>query len=289
MLRCLHYDAAVSTAEASDSARISPTAHYTGYTWLAHGLSHPAFATPTGQFLYRALAPANKLMSAARKPTLDGLLLARHRVIDELLRAAIERGEIGQVVEVACGLSPRGWRFTRELGDRIEYVEADLPAMAARKRGILEKAGAGPRHRVVEIDATADTGPTSIDAIAATLDTRQGTAIITEGLLNYFDPASVARMWRRFARALGGFPHGLYLSDLHLAEAAGPLERLFAGVLGVFVRGRIHFHFDDARAAERELGIAGFAHAELLDPSTRDLPDLDRTSARFVRIVRATT
>jgi hypothetical protein len=52
-----------------DSARISPTAHYTGYTWLANGLSDPAFATPSGQFLYRALAPANKLLRAAGSPT----------------------------------------------------------------------------------------------------------------------------------------------------------------------------------------------------------------------------
>ena len=83
--------------------------------------------------------------------------------------------------------------------------------------------------------------------------------------------------------------NALLVADLHLAESAGPIERLFAGVLGVFVRGRIHFHFDDARAAERELGIAGFRGAELIDPSTRDLPELDRTSARFVRIVAAST
>lgn len=280
----------MSTADSSDSARISPTAHYTGYTWLAHGLSHPAFATPTGQFLYRALAPANKLMSAAGQPTLSGFLLARHQLIDSLLHAAIERGELGQIVEVACGLSPRGWRFASRYGDRLDYVEADLPGMAAKKRAILAKAGAGgPHHRVVEIDATADSGPTSIDAIAAELDPTRGTAIITEGLLNYFDPAAVAKMWRRFAHALQKFPHGLYLSDLHLGESAGPIERLFAGVLGVFVRGRIHFHFEDSRAAERELGIAGFARAELLDPSRSALPDLDRTSAKFVRIVHART
>ncbi|MBK9030619.1 MAG: class I SAM-dependent methyltransferase [Myxococcales bacterium] len=273
-----------------DSARISPTAHYTGYTWLAHGLSDPSFATPTGQFLYRAVGPANRLMRAAGQPNLDGFLLARHHMIDALLRAAIDRGEIGQVVEVACGLSPRGWRFAREFGDRITYVEADLPGMAAKKRAVLAKAGAGgPHHRVVEIDATADAGPRSIAALAETLDPARGTAIVTEGLLNYFDPASVARMWRRFAATLATFPHGLYLSDLHLGESAGPIERLFAGVLGVFVRGRIHFHFDDARAAERELTIAGFRAAELIDPSTRDLPELDRTSARFVRIVAAST
>jgi hypothetical protein len=81
----------------------------------------------------------------------------------------------------------------------------------------------------------------------------------------------------------------MYLSDLHLGESAGPIERLFAGALGLFVRGRIHFHFADAVAAERELAIAGFTRAELIDPSTRDLPDLDRVSAGFVRVVRATT
>ncbi|MBL8623811.1 MAG: class I SAM-dependent methyltransferase [Myxococcales bacterium] len=273
-----------------DSARISPTAHYTGYAWLAHGLSDPAFATPTGQFLYRALGPANRLMRAAGQPNLDGFLLARHHMIDAVLRAAIERGEIGQVIEVACGLSPRGWRFAREFGDRVTYVEADLPGMAAKKRAVLAKAGAGgAHHRVVEIDATADAGPASVAALAETLDPARGTAIITEGLLNYFDPVAVAKMWRRFAGALARFPHGLYLADLHLAEAAGPVERLFAGALGVFVRGRIHFHFSDARAAERELGIAGFRGAELIDPSTRELPELDRTSARFVRVVAAST
>ncbi len=273
-----------------DSARISPTAHYTGYAWLAHGLSDPAFATPTGQFLYRALGPANRLMRAAGQPNLDGFLLARHHMIDATLRAAIERGEIGQVIEVACGLSPRGWRFAREYGDRVTYVEADLPGMAAKKRAVLAKAGAGgAHHRVVEIDATADAGPASVAALVDTLDPTRGTAIITEGLLNYFDPVAVAKMWRRFAGSLARFPHGLYLADLHLAEAAGPVERLFAGALGVFVRGRIHFHFADARAAERELGIAGFRAAELIDPSTRELPELDRVSARFVRVVAAST
>jgi O-methyltransferase involved in polyketide biosynthesis len=274
----------------SSSVRISPTAHYTGYTWLAHGLSHPAFATPTGRFLYRALSPANRAMAAAGQGTLDGLLLARHNLIDALLRRGIEQGQIGQVVEVACGLSPRGYRFAREHGDAITYVEADLPAMAAKKRELLERAGAGSdHHRVVEIDATADEGARSIDGIAATLDPSRGTAIITEGLLNYFDPVSVARMWRRFARALGRFPHGLYLSDLHLARDARPIERVFAGLLGVFVRGRIHFHFDDEVAAGRELEIAGFGRAALRAPEQhQDLTGpVDASSARAVRIVEA--
>ena len=274
------------------SARISPTAHYTGYTWLAHGLSHPAFATGTGRFLYKAIAPANKAMAAAGQATLDGLLLARHQLIDALLGRAIADGRIGQVVEVACGLSPRGYRFVREHGDRLTYVEADLPAMAARKRELLARAGAGgPNHRVVEVDATADDGPRSLAAIARELDPTRGTAIITEGLLNYFPPAAVAGMWARFARALAGFPRGLYLSDLHLAEDTGRLERLFAGLLGVFVRGRIHFHFADVAAAQRALTEAGFAEAHLRHPEEHEslTGPVDQQSARMVRVIEAWT
>lgn len=274
----------------SSSVRISPTAHYTGYTWLQHGLSHPAFATPTGRFLYRALVPANKAMAAAGQGTLDGFLLARHHLIDALLRRAIESGQVSQVIEVACGLSPRGYRFAKTHGDAITYIEADLPAMAAKKRELLERAGAGSaHHRVVEIDATADTGDTSIDAIAAGLDPARGTAIITEGLLNYFDAASVTGMWGRFSRALARFPHGLYLSDLHLGEHARPIERVFAGLLGVFVRGRIHFHYPDEPAAAVGLTDAGFARPALRAPEEHvDLiGPVHAPSARAVRIVEA--
>ena len=272
----------------TSSVRISPTAHYTGYAWLAHGLSDPAFATPTGQFLYRALGPANRLMRAAGQPNLDGFLLARHHMIDAVLRAAIARGEVGQVIEVACGLSPRGWRFAREFGDRVTYVEADLPGMAAKKRAVLAKATAGgAHHRVVEIDATADAGPASIAALAETLDPTRGTAIITEGLVNYFDRETVVAMWARFARALGQFPHGVYYSDLILREAnTGSLVTTFAWLLSAFVRGKVHLHFTTPAQAEAALARAGLA-AQLLDPRDleHELPELERAGAARVKII----
>src|SRR5262245_8502192 len=122
------------------SETITPTAHYTGYVWFANGLSHPAFATKEGRFFYQALRPANAASRAMGGPTLEGMLLARHRVIDHLLERAIAAGRVSQVIEIAAGLSPRGWRFTRDHGDAITYVEADLPDMAARKRAILAEA-----------------------------------------------------------------------------------------------------------------------------------------------------
>ncbi len=200
---------------------ISPTAHYTGYVWYAHGHSHEAFATRRGRLMYQALRAPNVAAHALGLPTLEGLLLARHRLIDLRLQQAIEAGEVTQIVEIAAGLSPRGWRFARRYGDALTYIEADLPGMLANKRAILARLGGEtPHHRTVEIDALADSGATSIEAVCGALDGTRGTAIITEGLLNYFDREHVLGIWRRIAHALARFPRALYLSDLNLADGA---------------------------------------------------------------------
>src|SRR5258708_1969895 len=132
---------------------ISPTAHYTGYVWYAHGQSHDAFATRTGRLMYTALRGANAAAHAVGVPTLEGMLVARHKLIDLRLHRAIAAGEITQIVEVAAGLSPRGWRFRTRYGDALAYVEADLPGMIERKRQILAQLGGETaHHRTAEID-----------------------------------------------------------------------------------------------------------------------------------------
>ena len=263
---------------------ISPTAHYTAAVWGAHGLSHPAFVTTEGRALHLALRPTMFALAAAGQPRLEDFLLARHAIIDTLLEEAIAAGRVGQVVEIAAGMSPRGWRFAQRHGDALAYVEADLPGMAARKREALARAGVaeGGAHRVVELDALSDDG---LAALAATLDPGRGLAVVTEGLLNYFDRDAVLGLWRRIAATLRGFPDGLYLSDLHLeSEAGGRLGRAFAVGLGVFVRGQVHLHFADAAEAERELHAAGFARAVLHRPAAFGF---ERTGAQLVRVVDA--
>lgn len=266
---------------------ISPTAHYTGYVWFAHGHSHEAFATPTGRLMYRALHGPNVLAQRVKLPTLEGMLLARHRLIDLRLTLAIETGAIGQIVEVAAGLSPRGWRFRNRYGDRITYVEADLPGMLAHKRRILGALGGEtPHHRTAEIDALLDDGPTSIAGILATLDPEVGTAIITEGLVNYFDRSTLLGMWTRFGTALRRFPSNLYLSDLILDTQQGPLVRGFSYLLSAFVRGKVHLHFASPDEAERALLACGLPGVTL-DPREFELKDLESEGAARVRILEA--
>jgi O-methyltransferase involved in polyketide biosynthesis len=266
---------------------ISPTAHYTGAVWARNGLSHPALATAEGRVLFGALQPTMLASRLLGGPGVEGMLLARHRIIDARLTEAIESRRVGQVIEVAAGMSPRGWRFSRRYGERLTYVEADLPAMAERKRRALTRAGAlGDRHRVVDLDALTDSGRLSLPALAGELDGAQGLAVVTEGLLNYFDRNTVERLWERIAGVLDGFPDGVYLSDIVLDGAVGGfVPRAFMAGLMVFVRGRVHLHFAGEAELERGLLANGF-DAVAVHQAAGGGPRED-PSVRMVRVIEA--
>jgi O-methyltransferase involved in polyketide biosynthesis len=270
---------------------VSPTAHYTGYVWFRNGLSHPELVTRRGRLLYEALRPSMTLSRALGGPTLEDFLLARHQTLDALLAQAIEEEGVTQVIEVACGLSPRGWRFTKRYGDRLTYVEADLPAMAARKRSALARMGSlTERHRVEEVDALREDGPVSLATVAAALSPDEPLAIVTEGLLGYFDRDRVVGMWNRFARTLGGFRAGRYLADTYVREdVTGPHIQAFRAVLSAFVRGRVHIHFADARETAAALAAAGFTAPAVrrADQHPASRADQRGRGAGVVRIIDA--
>jgi len=248
----------------SASDAISPTAHYTGYVWARNGLSYPELSTLEGRVLFESFRPLQMVSSALGGASLERYLLARHRAIDVLLERAIEQHGITQVIEVASGLSPRGLRFSSRYGDALSYIEADLPAMAARKRAALERIGTGGRpHRVADFDALEEEGPTGIAAVAAELAPERGLAIITEGLLGYLPSHAVTALWQRFARTLTGFATGRYISDLHIGGVQTAQVRLFRVLLSAFVRGRVHLHFHDRAQAVAALKSAGFEAAEV--------------------------
>jgi len=261
---------------AADS-RISPTAHYTSYVWVRNELSPPELASPTGRRLYRLLWPAMTFYRRVlRRPDLEQMLLARHRCIDERLEAA----GVKQVIEIASGFSGRGWRFLQSHRDWT-YVEGDLAPQAEEKRRILDGAGLrAPRHQVIALDALVDDGADSLVQVASRLDPLQGCAIITEGLVGYFDRDTVVGLWRRIANVLRGFRRGVYLSDINLScDAQGTVfVDGFRLALQAFARGRVHLHFASPTELDAALRDAGFAQATLHWPGRH-----------LVRVIEATT
>ncbi|MGH8455007.1 MAG: class I SAM-dependent methyltransferase [Nevskiales bacterium] len=272
------------------SERISPTAYATGYFWYKHGLSHPALATPRGKRLDR---PFRLLMKILGGNVFQNLMLARHTAIDALLVRAIEDGRITQVIEIAAGLSGRGWRMKQKYADRLTYIETDLPHMAALKRQLLGEAGLlSDTHRVHDLDALADKGPRSLAAIAQSLNPKAGTAIITEGLMNYLDPDTARDVWKRIARNLECFSQGLYLADVYfMQQNRGFAAKIFGSVIQAFVRGRMHIHFESSEHGIGLIRKAGFASAAIHEirslPETREIGS--RPGGDRVRVLEAQT
>jgi O-methyltransferase involved in polyketide biosynthesis len=245
----------------SASESISPTAHYTGFVWARNGLSHPELETTEGRVMYESMRLPMAAAGALGRPTLERYLLARHTAIDKLLEDAISNRNVTQVIEVAAGLSPRGWRFTERFPELV-YIEGDLPGMVERKREALERMDSlSDRHRVVELDALRPQGATSISGVARGLDHTGGLAIITEGLLSYLPREAVDGIWRRFARAAGRFATGTYISDIQLEMGMTPEARAFRVLLSAFVRGQVHIHFERPEDVDAALRKAGFASA----------------------------
>jgi O-methyltransferase involved in polyketide biosynthesis len=268
------------------SDAVSPTAHYTGYVWARNGLSHPELETAEGRVLFELVRPSMILSSAMGQGTLEAYLLARHKAIDNLLREAIEERGITQVLEIACGMSPRGWRFTERYGDRITYIEADLPAMAARKRRALERMGSlSDRHRVIDLDVLAD--GTIAEAVAG-LDREAGLAVITEGLLGYLPTEAVMEIWHRIAAVLAEFKANRYIAELHMSSIQTPAIRAFRLVLGAFVRGQVYLHFATEQEAQAALTEAGFTNVSIA-LATDLAPGTGGAGSRLVHIIEAST
>lgn len=268
--------------------RVSPTARFTGAVWHRFGLSPTALHPRSERLLAQGLRIATPLGS--RLP-LEGMLRARHCAIDELLGTAIATGRIGQVIELAAGHSARGWRMKQRFGEKLRYIETDLPAMARAKQRLLRDAGLlQDGHEVCGLDATRTRGENSLPALLARCDPRMGVALISEGLLNYLPVQAVDGLWQSAAMAMRGFADSLYLSDIYLpGDNADWPTRGFIGGLSLAVRGAVRLHFADETDTLARAERDGWRSARLLRPAEAGIAQAiaTATGAGRVRILAA--
>ncbi|MDT4850060.1 Leucine carboxyl methyltransferase [compost metagenome] len=253
----------------ADSAHITPSAHYTGYVWYRHQLAEEPFVTSFGRFAHGVLAPVSWGARVAFGLDVERFLLQRHLLIDALLHDAIERRGVCQVVEIACGLSPRGRRFCSRYPD-LRYLEADLPPMAARKRLLLHEEGwLDARHQVRPVDILAQQGANDLQALFAGLDREAPLLVITEGLVNYFALPVIEAFWSRLAVQLRQFPSATYLTDLYPDLQEHPRYRQLRwgiDLVGRLTRGRYYLHYRDDAAIVQGFVGCGFGEVRVHDP-----------------------
>jgi O-methyltransferase involved in polyketide biosynthesis len=243
------------------TTRISHSAHYTGTTWLRHGLGDDRLESVLETWRYDlGQLPLRLGRHLNGGVGLDDALLQRHRIIDALLAEELPAAPL--VVEVPCGLSARGLRTTAA-HPGLPYVEGDLPHMVERKRRALGELA--PGHVLRHVDLLAEDGPASLAALSAAVAPERPVVFIMEGMLNYFDRPRVEGIWRRLAAAFSGRPRVRLIADLaHQAHVDGqPLVRTFLALLGVAAQGRMHVHFADDAAVVEALAECGWAEGRV--------------------------
>lgn len=254
-------------AQPSPHRHISFTAHYTGYIWYQMGLSHPVLASVKGERLVALMNPLEGLMERFVGGSMRSTLKQRHALIDRQLDRLIEQYPDLQVLEIAAGLSPRGWRY-RLANPKMTYVEADLPDMANIKRDAL--AGIeNPAPRVVGADLFSD----ELFALFDSFDTTRPLVIISEGLVNYFTKDMLQQLWSRLATGLNAFPIGVYLTDIYPEPVHHRLGQLIwnsSKMLKFMSKSAFSFHFVAAQELVEFLQTQHFTQVQVFQPKDDD-------------------
>ncbi len=254
-----------------DTSGISFTAHYTGEVWNQHGLSQPFLSTEKGQQLYRLGRPFEVMARVVAGVNNEMPLLQRHHIIDHVVETAIKKQGVSQVVEIACGLSPRGVSVRNKFPETT-YIEADLPGMAEKKRAILQQQNLlSEKHQVVNCNILTTEGNDTLEAVFAKLDPKKPTLVITEGLVNYFDLPTISGFWKRLAAILKTFPSGHYVSEIYPQLEWHPYvwwTNKFKGLLGRATKANVSLHFSNDQEIADNFIDYGFNKIDVLLPES---------------------
>ena len=251
------------TQDLSQHRHISFTAHYTGYIWYSMGISHPVFATRKGKFLAKVLHPleswAEKHVGGSMRTTLK----QRHSIIDDQLTQLIQQHPDLQILEIACGLSPRSWNF-RQKFPQITYRELDLPDMAKIKTQALQKLDSEAPEVL-----TADIFTHDFEKIFHTFDSKRPLVIISEGLINYFDKTLLNKLLQGMTEYGQDFTELHYLTDIYPEPVKNKLANFIwssSKLLKVMSRSSFTFHFINPQEVQSFFSHAGFNTVDVIQP-----------------------
>jgi len=258
----------------SEHRHISFTAHYTGYIWYSMGISNPVFATSKGKFLAKLVHPleswAEKHVGGSMRTTLK----QRHSLIDRQLQQLIQQHPQLQVLEIACGLSPRSWNF-RQQYNQIDYRELDLPDMAKIKTEALKKLDQASPEVL-----TADIFSQDFEKIFQVFDPKRPLVIISEGLINYFDKNLLNRLLQGINEYSQDFEQLHYITDIYPEPVKNKLASFIwnsSRLLKFMSRSAFTFHFTTPLEVQHFFSDAGFTQVEVLQPMNH-LPKMDNSN-----------
>lgn len=254
-----------TTTARAGNPRVSPTAYATAGAWAHYGFPNAelfadyrsrAFFLPLhyGARVLRPLAPATGCFPR--------YLYWRHRWFDAYLEQAAPR----LAIEIGAGLSARGISYAGA-HEACNYVDYDLPGMVATKRARLAKMQLPANYALRAGDVLAPGLGSELTAPGA-----DGVAVLSEGLVDYFDIDAKTRAWTHIAQMLERLGGGRYLFEIYPRDRLalyGPAAPLFMAALRRLTGHDITSHLlATSSEALAQVGRCGFRDARVIDPAT---------------------
>ncbi|MBJ9952550.1 MULTISPECIES: class I SAM-dependent methyltransferase [unclassified Acinetobacter] len=254
----------MSDQQLSKHRHISFTAHYTGYIWYKMGISHPLLATSKGKRLAMIAHPIESWGERFVGGSMRTTLTQRHTILDDRLHQLIAQFPDLQVLEIAAGLSPRGWWFRQQYA-QIDYRELDLPEMAKTKQAALKQIDPNSPE-VLSVDLFTHDFQNAFKVF----DPQKPLVVISEGLINYFNKNLLKQLIQSIADYGKNFKALHYLTDIY----PEPVKNKFATViwnssklLKLMSRSAFTFHFTSPEHARHFISETGFKKIEVIQPS----------------------
>lgn len=254
----------MSDQQLSKHRHISFTAHYTGYIWYKMGISHPLLATSKGKRLAMIAHPIESWGERFVGGSMRTTLTQRHTILDDRLHQLIAQFPDLQVLEIAAGLSPRGWWFRQQYA-QIDYRELDLPEMAKTKQAALKQIDPNSPE-VLSVDLFTHDFQNAFKVF----DPQKPLVVISEGLINYFNKNLLKQLIQSIADYGKNFKALHYLTDIY----PEPVKNKFATViwnssklLKLMSRSAFTFHFTSPEHVRHFISETGFKKIEVIQPS----------------------
>ncbi|MCP4095198.1 MAG: class I SAM-dependent methyltransferase [Pirellulaceae bacterium] len=145
-----------------------------------------------------------------------------------------------QIVELAAGISPRGFQWSRMSPGTI-YVESDLPQLMIHKAKLIRNsllANPNPGRGMLHCCGANALDRDSIWETLVSLDKSKPFTLLTEGLLLYFDKEELAKFLQIVSLLLKSFPNAIWVTDFvtkeNLADLLASHDGVAQGVRKVF-------------------------------------------------------
>ncbi len=281
-------DAAYPTAAPSaDTLGLGRTSGQRGAELIA-GFRAEQYPSPDTLALSRwgGRIAARWLMRLPGSPASMNYLTARLASLSHLVETALPPAEDNlTVIDLACGLSPRGLTLARAL-PQVEVIEIDLPDVVRDKEQRLKQAPNVTIPPNIQWLA-ADLGVVSLEEL---LDGRLVDAVCAEGLNPYFSNDKVISIARHIYRSLK--PGGVYVCDLPWREGDQAQGRLIASTFSRQA-GTYKSSVKDEAEARQFMHEAGFDSVEIYHTThfaeSLNLPQPIMEYSLFVRARKATT